>query len=95
MILLIDFDGDVGRLEKAKASIPAELTDRVFVLGVLSEPEVLKADYRCSLEAIGTAIARDCRQGTCTTWGHALLRHNTGEIERLHGRVRPALFESA
>jgi len=95
MILLIDFDGDVGRLEKAKASIPADLTDRVFVLGVLSEPEVLKAEYRCSLEAIGTEIGRDCRQGTCTTWGHALLQHNAGEIERLHGHVLPALFESA
>jgi len=94
VVLVIDFDGDLSRLEKAKESIPVELADRVFVIGVLSEPEVLKADLCCSLEAIGVAMASDCREGTSTTWGHPLLQHNAGEIERLHRRVRPVLFES-
>ena len=39
MILLIDFDGDGNRLQVAKARIPQALLDRVFVLGVWSEPE--------------------------------------------------------
>jgi hypothetical protein len=94
MILLIDFDGQEDRLERAKACIPEHLTDRVFILGVWSEPEDLKADLG-SYESIGGAMARDCRERTCTTWEHPLLRHNAGEIERLHERVWPALFGSS
>jgi hypothetical protein len=91
MVLLIDFDDQEDRLEKAKACIPGHLIDRVFILGVRSESEDLKADLG-SYETIGGAMARDCREKTCTTWGHPLLRHNAGEIERLHERVRPVLF---
>jgi hypothetical protein len=91
MILLIDFDGQEGRLEESKACIPGHLIDRVFILGVWSEPEALKADLG-SYETIGGLMARDCRERTCTAWGHRLLRHNAGEIERLQERVRPVLF---
>jgi len=92
MILSIDFDDQEDRLEKAKARIPGHLIDRVFILGVRSEPEDLKADLGSSCETIGGAMARDCRERTGMTWGHPLLRHNAGEIERLHERVRPVLF---
>jgi hypothetical protein len=94
MVLLIDFDGREERLVDAKARIPAHLTDRVFILGALTEPEALKVslgDY----ETIGLAMARDCREETDRTWGHNLLRHNTGELERLREHVRPILFPSA
>jgi hypothetical protein len=94
MVLLIDFDGREERLDDAKARIPAHLTDRVFILGALTEPEALKVslgDY----ETIGLAMARDCREETDRTWGHNLLRHNTGELERLREHVRPILFPSA
>jgi hypothetical protein len=92
MVLLIDFDGDPDRLGQMKAKLPARFTDRVFVLGVLTEPERLKADLRRSYEAIGAAMARDCHEGTDTTWEHALLRHNAGELDRLRQHVRPILF---
>ena len=42
MVLLIDFDERDDRLEKVKQQIPEELSDRVFILGVWSNPEKLK-----------------------------------------------------
>jgi len=54
MVLLIDFDGQPNRLALARAKIPAHLLDRVFVLGVLTEPEELRASIG-SYEKIGLA----------------------------------------
>jgi hypothetical protein len=94
MVLLIDFDGKQERLTEAKANIPARLAERVFILGALSKPEALKKANLGSYEEIGRALAKDCREGTDTVWGHDLLRHNAGEIERLRQHVRPILFPS-
>jgi hypothetical protein len=91
MVLLIDFDGKEDRLSQAKAVIPSHLTDRVFILGVLTEPEALRAKLG-SYETIGMAMAKDCREDTNETWGHDLLRHNAGELDRLRKHVRPILF---
>ncbi len=91
MILLIDFDGKVERLTQAQAVIPGNLTDRVFILGALNDPEDLKATLG-PYENIGSAMARDCRDGTNETWGHELLQHNAGELDRLRKQVRPMLF---
>ncbi len=93
MILLIDFDRQEDRLDKALAVIPSHLEDRVFVLGVWSEPEELKADLgRPGYESIGEAMAKDCREGTDAIWSHDLLRHNAREVGRLRQHVRPILF---
>ena len=92
MVLLIDFDGHEDRLPYARKLIPERLTDRVFILGVLTEPEKLRADLGRSYEAIGMALAKDCREDTDTTWRHGLLQHNSAEIGRLRDRVRPILF---
>jgi hypothetical protein len=93
MVLLIDFDGRKDRLDQANAFIPNHLTDRVFVLGVWTEPEDLDKAALGNYEIIGRALARDCREETDTTWGHALLRHNATELGRLRERVRPILFQ--
>jgi hypothetical protein len=93
MVLLIDFDGREDRLQDVKARIPGHLVERVFILGVLSEPEALTKDLG-SFETIGSALAEDCREDTDTTWGHELLRHNADELDRLRDRVRPILFPS-
>jgi hypothetical protein len=95
MILLIDFDGQKERLVSAKARIPGHLMERVFVLGAWSEPEALRRADLGSYETIGRAMAKDCREGTDTTWGHDLLRHNASEIERLRERVHPILFRAS
>jgi hypothetical protein len=92
MILLIDFDNDAARLPYAKSQVPEELAGRVFVLGVISEPEKLRSAMGRSLEEVGRDLARDCVDGTDTTWSHDLLCHNAAELERLRARVRPILF---
>jgi len=93
MVLLIDCDGREDRLDDAKARIPERLSDRVFILGTLTKPEGLKADLG-SYETIGLRMAKDCREGTDTIWGHELLQHNVGELDRLREHVRPILFPS-
>lgn len=93
MVLLIDFDGREDRLVSAKAAIPAHLTDRVFILGVWIEPEALRQARLGSYEAIGSKMAKDCREQTDTTWGHGLLRHNSSELNRLRKHVVPILFQ--
>jgi hypothetical protein len=96
MILLIDFDRQEDRLDKVKAVVPVHLKDRVFVLGVWSEPEKLKAGLgRPDYESIGGALAEDCREGTDKNWSHDLLRHNASELARLRQHVRPILFPPA
>ena len=94
MVLLIDFNGSEGRLENAKAVIPNHLIDRVFIIGVWTEPEALRRANLGSYETIGRAMAKDCREETDTAWGHDLLRHNASEIDRLRECVRPILFQS-
>jgi hypothetical protein len=94
MVLLIDFDEDETRLTKAKATIPAHLADRVFVLGAWSEPERLKSDLG-NFEMIGSKVADDCRSDTDLTLRHKLLRHNAPELGRLRQQVLPILFPSA
>jgi hypothetical protein len=91
MILLIDFDGRPERLNVAKARIPHHLSDRVFVVGALTDPENLRRELG-SYETIGSDLATDCRDETGTTWGNPLLRHNAGELDRLREQVRPILF---
>src|SRR5260370_38349277 len=52
VVLLIDFDGRPGRLDEAKAVIPDHLIDRVLILGVWTEPEILRTDLGRSYEQI-------------------------------------------
>jgi hypothetical protein len=93
MILLIDFDGRVERLNMAKVRIPERLIDRVFVVGALGEPEGLKTAGLGSYETIGIRVARECHDETdATLWEHPLLRHNAGELARIREHVRPILF---
>ena len=91
MVLLIDFDNNQQRLTDATSRIPEHLRERVFILGVWSEPEKLKTSLG-SYEAIGSAMAKDCREETNTTWDHHLLRHNADELAHLRMHVRPILF---
>jgi hypothetical protein len=91
MVLLIDCDGQEERLDDARERIPEHLKDRVFILGVLSEPEALQPDLG-SLETIGKKIAEDCRDETDAIWKHNLLRHNLIELARLRQHAGDILF---
>ena len=88
MVLVIDFDGK-DRLEKAITEIPAQLQNRVFILGVWTEPEQLNLG---PLEQVGRDLVKDCREGTDRIWNHELLRHNAGELARMREHLLPILF---
>ncbi len=95
MVLLFDLDNQgENRLEFAKTYIPSHLTERVFILTTLDEPEDLKKAKLGHLETVGEALAKDCRDGTDMTWNHPLLKHNEDELNRLRKHVRPILFQS-
>jgi hypothetical protein len=93
ILLIIDFDYEAkDRSQHIRNQIPEELIDRVFVLGVLSEPENLKRDLGKTFEDIGKALSQDCADNTRTVWGHGLLKHNETELDRMIFSVRPFLF---
>ena len=93
IVLLIDFDRQrEKRLSCIQSEIPPELIDKVFVLGVLSEPEVLKANIRKNFEDIGKALSQDCVDNTRRLWGHDFLRHNETELDSMILTVKPFLF---
>jgi hypothetical protein len=92
VILLIDFDGREDRIKEVRASVPANLAERVFVLGVWNEPEDLKSALALSYESLGIQMAEDCHQETWTIWENTLLKHNAPELHRLREHVRPILF---
>jgi len=109
MILLIDFDNDYQeRLKYIKQEIHADsdvLIDRVFILGVLSEPRDLKKSLDLpqkrkpypdlngnSSEDIGTALFHACSNKQEGLWGHELLKHNHKELDRMRDIVMPVLF---
>jgi len=93
MVFIIDFDDDENRLSYVKSHIPEDLQARVFVLGVLSEPENLKTAINKNFEEIGEALAKDCPDHTNELWGHTLLKHNKGELDRMASSVKPFLFK--
>jgi hypothetical protein len=92
MVLLLDFDERDNRPDQIRAQIPDDLTDRVFILGVQSEPEALKRAGLGSLEHIGARLAIECREGKREIWAHDLLKINASELDRLQQVVRGFLF---
>jgi hypothetical protein len=94
LVLVIDFDGVDGRLDEAKARIPADVLDRVFIIGARIKPETLKRTLpgRPSFESIGKALAEDCRANTRTIWGTPDLVCNSAELDRMTATVSRCLF---
>ncbi|MFP5270523.1 hypothetical protein [Coleofasciculus sp.] len=92
MVLLIDFDNRENRLSYVESQIPDDLKEKVFILGVQSEPENLKRDINKSFEEIGDVLAQDCSDKTNELWEHELLKHNKTELERMIVSVKPFLF---
>jgi len=103
MVLVIDLDGRQGgedrrdRLSEVLDSIPADLQDRVFVIGSAHDPETLRASTRQSLETMGSLLAQECRdenfEQECL-WQHPQLAHNQREVERIHAFVRQYILPS-
>jgi len=99
-VMLIDFDCYDGRsyedrLRQVTLAIPDDLKDRVFVLGVLTEPEDLRdarEKERKTFEIIGETLAVGCPDNKSELWKHELLMHNEDEINRILLSVRSFLF---
>jgi hypothetical protein len=91
-LLLIDFDKKESRLDDIKRKIPDDVKDRVFVLGVWSNPEELKKALGKSLESIGESLSENCSENIDVLWSHDLLKHNKAELERMSGSVKSFLF---
>ena len=70
------------------------MKDRVFVLGILSEPEELKKKISKTFEEIGECLAEDCPEKKNELWEHELLRHNESELNRIIVSVQSFLFRA-
>lgn len=92
VLLVVDFDNMPNRRQTIGNSIPADLVDRVFLVGSLETPERLRSLIGILPEALGRKIAEECYDNTHSTWAHAHLLHNIPELNRLVLRVRPILF---
>jgi hypothetical protein len=78
VLLIIDCDGQVDRIDSLLPDLAADVRDRVFVFGAQFTPERLSAAMQSSKETIGRRLARDCAKGTDEAWSHDHLRHNQG-----------------
>lgn len=87
VIMIVDCDGDTGRIAYIRSQIPADIAGRTFVLGSLDEPEALKRAGLGSFESIGEAMAADCSSETMNYWSHQDLAHNIGELANLRAAV--------
>lgn len=93
LVLLIDFDDHVEeRSAKFTDEFPADVSDRVFLLGTRSEPEPLRKQCGQSLESLGKALAGECFRDEAALWTHPLLAHNAAQRERLQAKVKSILF---
>jgi hypothetical protein len=91
VVLLIDFDNDLGRLDEFRKHIPATVADRVYIIGSRSRPEALKKELG-TFEAIGRQMANDCFEGSGGIWSHQLLNHNEPELKRLRAAACRIIF---
>lgn len=95
LILLIDFDNQVQqRMSQFTSHIPADVQDRVYLVGTLDEPEKLRKALNRILtqEGIGKTLADECGSGISYLWVHPHLAHNAGAHQRLSLTVRSILF---
>jgi hypothetical protein len=93
LVLLIDFDDDFpARLAVFQNVIPADIADRVFVLGALTEAETLKQASGRKFGPIGQTLAGECEHGQHELWNHPQVQHNHAEVVRLHNAVHAFLF---
>lgn len=99
LLLLIDFDDKfTARWEvyqNYKAAMAPDVSNRIYLLGCLHEPEKLRAAFNHgkSFEQFGRELADDCAPPPAQNlWQHAHLQHNANELSRLVAQVKPFLF---
>lgn len=85
ILLLMDFDYEFdSRLEKFHKSVPEELKNRVFILGIDNkESEDLAKYFKCNTEEVGKKLVKDCPDSDLSSWKNTHLECNLSEIERM------------
>jgi hypothetical protein len=94
LVLLIDFDKSRSRIDLFHEAIPDDLKDRVFVLGVWSQPESLAAPHgNKGLEQHGNNLADDCANNNRQRyWQTPLFKHNLVELNGRDDQLKKLLF---
>lgn len=69
--------------------------NRVFVLGALESPEILRRSLSLQLEQIGKTLAAECFNHIAELWNHDHIRHNEPDRRLLANSVREILFTSS
>lgn len=95
VVLVIDFDGKADRLQAVTETVPSEVRDRVFVIGLLTQPEDLYSAGLPTKEKLGDALANECFQSCHELWNHELLAHNTNEVKRMGDKLRDIIFAAS
>lgn len=68
VVLLVDFDKHDDRYAKMMEGVPDDVADRVFVIGVWSEPEDLPRQELGTREELGLKLAQDCFDNSRLVW---------------------------
>jgi hypothetical protein len=93
LVILIDFDDSYPRRsDEIKNRIPADLADRIFVIGPRNEMEDLRASLGLRLSRAGQALAEDCRSESRDHWSCEQLVQNIDELDRLCEKCKDFLF---
>jgi hypothetical protein len=93
LLVLIDFDSQYeDRWQIAQSKIPTKFLDRIYVIGVASNPEKLRSNCGLTSEALGKALAEECAEEKFVLWSNALLAHNARELKRLSADVKSFVF---
>lgn len=90
---IIDCDGYEGRISEEFDRIPENLSDRVFILGTLRNPETFKRSVRLSFEKIGGKLADECFCERFHLWDHGDLIHVRDQVQRAKSILRTILFD--
>ena len=91
LLLVIDFDTVSERLAQMSAALPADIRDRIFIIGSANEAEDLRRELG-PYSRIGSLISEECRRGATDLWQHPLLALNRVEVQRLAPVVQRLFF---
>ncbi|MBL8891673.1 MAG: hypothetical protein JNL67_16960 [Planctomycetaceae bacterium] len=89
---MMDCDDETNRLHESLDKFPDELRARLFLIGALAEPEILKREVQKPFEDLGRQLAEECCTDNYQIWSNPQFVHCADQIQRLRSKLRPWLF---